>query len=243
MDQSKTKKVFFHFQRSFWPSSLSSKMLKKSLLLLILFIYYVHSINCDETNSNEILSQSSSSLIQNLSKTPLSSSSGQTTTTIVPITTTTTSIHNLSLINSSTIISNSTLQIPTLIPGLNDSIVANQTTTTENSTQNNATSTSQQTPSTQSSSIDPNLPHKGAAEEERHSSMAIFFVLSVIASCIFLIHFILKTKFQYIPESLAVVFLGAAIGLVMKMSSQNLGDWKVCFVSFRFMDSPICNFF
>ncbi|KAH9424511.1 Sodium/hydrogen exchanger 8 [Dermatophagoides pteronyssinus] len=197
-------------------------MLKKSLLLLILFIYYVHSINCDETNSNEILSQSPSSLIQNLSKTPLSSSSSQ-TTTIVPIATTITSINNLSLINSSTIISNSTLQIPTtLIPGLNDSIVA----TTENSTQNNATSTSQQTPSTQSSSIDPNLPHKGAAEEERHSSMAIFFVLSVIASCIFLIHFILKTKFQYIPESLAVVFLGAAIGLVMKMSSQNLGDWK-----------------
>lgn len=43
-----------------------------------------------------------------------------------------------------------------------------------------------------------------------------------------MIHFILQTKFQYIPESLAVVFLGAAIGLFMKLiSSQNLGDWKV----------------
>ncbi|KAI7697855.1 hypothetical protein SSS_10144 [Sarcoptes scabiei] len=92
-----------------------------------------------------------------------------------------------------------------------------------NSNETNIPTTSQTSTQT---SVDPNLPHKGAAEEERHSSMAIFFVLSVIASCIFLIHFILETKFQYIPESLAVVFLGAAIGLVMKLSSHNLGDWK-----------------
>ncbi|XP_054164933.1 sodium/hydrogen exchanger 8-like [Oppia nitens] len=89
---------------------------------------------------------------------------------------------------------------------------------------NNETMTSP-TPSTVSQ--DSILPQKGAAEEEKHSSMAIFFVLSVIASCIILIHLIIQTKFQYIPESLAVVFLGAAIGLVMKLiSNQHLGDWK-----------------
>jgi len=77
--------------------------------------------------------------------------------------------------------------------------------------------------------------------------MAIFFVLIVVgkyrtlaipiynslylvpsASCILLIHFILQTKFQYIPESLAVVFFGAIIGLITKLiSNQHLGDWKV----------------
>lgn len=81
-------------------------------------------------------------------------------------------------------------------------------------------------PPAPTSSVDPILPEKGAAEEERHSSLAIFFVLSVIGSCILLIHFILETKFQYIPESLSVVFLGAAIGLTMKLFSHNFGDWK-----------------
>ncbi|RWS30428.1 sodium/hydrogen exchanger 8-like protein [Leptotrombidium deliense] len=71
------------------------------------------------------------------------------------------------------------------------------------------------------------LPQKGAAEEEHHSSMAIFFVLTIIASCIIVIHFILQTKFQYVPESLAVVIMGATIGLALKLiSSQHLGDWK-----------------
>lgn len=98
--------------------------------------------------------------------------------------------------------------------------------TLSNTTNNqNVSATTVNTPTTPTS-VDPVLPHKGAAEEERHSSMAIFFVLSVIGSCILLIHFILETKFQYIPESLAVVFLGAAIGLVMKICSQNFGDWK-----------------
>lgn len=101
-------------------------------------------------------------------------------------------------------------------------ITVNNSTNTEVNTTKNLNVT---TP-TPTVSVDPILPKKGAAEEERHSSMAIFFVLSVLASCIILIHFILETKFRYIPESLAVVFLGAAIGLVMKISSSNVGDWK-----------------
>lgn len=95
--------------------------------------------------------------------------------------------------------------------------------TNSSSLENNVT-----TSTTTTAPVDSVLPHKGAAEEERHSSMAIFFVLSVIGSCILLIHFLLETKFSYIPESLAVVFLGAGIGLVMKLCSANFGDWKVC---------------
>jgi sodium/hydrogen exchanger len=42
-----------------------------------------------------------------------------------------------------------------------------------------------------------------------------------------LIHFILQTKFHYIPESLAVVFLAALIGFTNKfISNQHLGDWQ-----------------
>ena len=52
------------------------------------------------------------------------------------------------------------------------------------------------------------LPEEGAAEKEHSNSMAIFFVLLVIIFCIFLVHFILQVKCHYLPESVAVVFLG-----------------------------------
>lgn len=61
------------------------------------------------------------------------------------------------------------------------------------------------------------LPAEGAAEQEHSSSLAIFFVLFVLVLSIFLIHFILQNKCHYIPESLAIVFLGAAIGLVIRL--------------------------
>ncbi len=47
-----------------------------------------------------------------------------------------------------------------------------------NSTVNGNQTLTSSTPSTVPQ--DPILPHKGAAEEEHHSSMAIFFVLTVI---------------------------------------------------------------
>ena len=61
------------------------------------------------------------------------------------------------------------------------------------------------------------LPAEGAAEKEHSSSLAIFFVLFVLVLCIFLIHFILQNKCHYIPESLAIVFLGGFVGAVIKL--------------------------
>lgn len=61
------------------------------------------------------------------------------------------------------------------------------------------------------------LPEEGAAEKEHSSSLTIFFVLSIIVLCIFLVHFILRSKCHYLPESLVIVFLGAVIGLFMRM--------------------------
>ncbi len=61
------------------------------------------------------------------------------------------------------------------------------------------------------------LPAEGAAEKEHSSSLAIFFVLFVLVLCIFLIHFILQNKCHYIPESLAIVFLGGFVGALIKL--------------------------
>lgn len=56
--------------------------------------------------------------------------------------------------------------------------------------------------------LDPALPGKGAAEEEHHNSLSIFLVLVLLGICILLIHVMLKFHFHYVPESVAVIFIG-----------------------------------
>lgn len=88
-----------------------------------------------------------------------------------------------------------------------------------NATKINVTSTTQ--------SVEPVLPDKEAAEDEHNSSMAIFFVLCVLALGIMLIHLMLQTGFQYVPESIVIVFLGALIGLAMSaLSNRNISNWR-----------------
>lgn len=66
-----------------------------------------------------------------------------------------------------------------------------------------------------------------AVEQEHNTSMAIFFVLCIIALGILLIHLMLETGFQYLPESIVVVFLGALIGLLINiLSDQKVSNWK-----------------
>jgi len=81
--------------------------------------------------------------------------------------------------------------------------------------------------STTTSPGDPVLPDKGSAEDEHNSSMSIFFVLCVLALGILLIHLMLQKNFQYLPESIVIVFLGGLIGLVLNlMSNQNIANWR-----------------
>lgn len=65
-----------------------------------------------------------------------------------------------------------------------------------------------------------------AVEQEHNNSMAIFFVLCIIALGILLIHLMLETGFQYLPESIVVVFLGALIGLLINLLSEQKANWK-----------------
>ncbi|XP_032689681.1 sodium/hydrogen exchanger 8 [Odontomachus brunneus] len=74
---------------------------------------------------------------------------------------------------------------------------------------------------------EPVLPDKGSAEEEHNSSMSIFFVLCVLALGILLIHMMLHMNFQYLPESVVIVVLGALIGMIINlMSHQNIANWR-----------------
>lgn len=104
---------------------------------------------------------------------------------------------------------------------LNASTTASPTQISSNNTANNAST------STQTVNPVPLLPDKGAAEDEHNSSMAIFFVLCVLALGILLIHLMLQTGFQYVPESVVIVFLGALIGLTMNaLSDRNISNWR-----------------
>ena len=52
---------------------------------------------------------------------------------------------------------------------------------------------------------------------EKQSSFAIFFILSVLFMSIILVYLLIKFKVHYLPESIAVVFLGAMIGALFQV--------------------------
>lgn len=71
------------------------------------------------------------------------------------------------------------------------------------------------------------LPSKGAAEQEHISSMSIFLILCVLAMCVIIIFIQLKTKLNYLPESVACVLVGGVIGLILKLlHSHDIANWQ-----------------
>ncbi|XP_064467418.1 sodium/hydrogen exchanger 8-like [Ornithodoros turicata] len=109
------------------------------------------------------------------------------------------------------------------VPETNVSEVVHNGTETNNTLSPISTSSSTPDPD----GAEPLLTHKNLAEEEHHSSMTIFFALSVIAVCILMIHFLIQANFEFLPESVVVVLIGALIGLLLKLiSSQHLGNWQ-----------------
>jgi len=104
----------------------------------------------------------------------------------------------------------------TITPEVTSSSVSNETVTSSSSGRNKNVDNTTTSGEAENEDNDP-LPAKGSAEKEHTSSLAIFFVLFVLILCIFLIHFLLRYKCHYIPESLAIVFLGAAVGLFMRL--------------------------
>ncbi|XP_017004307.2 sodium/hydrogen exchanger 8 [Drosophila takahashii] len=79
---------------------------------------------------------------------------------------------------------------------------------------------------TSSVATEPPLIDSHAVEQEHNSSLSLFFVICVIMLGILLIHSMLQTGFQYLPESIVVVFLGAFIGLSLNVMSGENGSWK-----------------
>lgn len=112
--------------------------------------------------------------------------------------------------------------------GKNDTVRTAASTATLASTVATSTAASSNSSGNQTTAASATMsPEKSAVEQEHYSSMSIFFVLCVIALGILLIHMMLQTGFQYLPESIVVVFLGALIGLILNVSSvKHIANWE-----------------
>ncbi|KAK6059138.1 endosomal/prevacuolar sodium/hydrogen exchanger domain protein [Cooperia oncophora] len=63
----------------------------------------------------------------------------------------------------------------------------------------------------------------GNEAEEKRRSLAIFFILFVLVLAILIVHLLIISKIQFIPESLAIVILGAVVGSILSYSNH---DWS-----------------
>ena len=54
--------------------------------------------------------------------------------------------------------------------------------------------------------------------EEKKDSLSIFFILLVLVLAILIVHLLIVSEFKYMPESLAIVLLGAFIGFILSYS-------------------------
>ena len=55
---------------------------------------------------------------------------------------------------------------------------------------------------------------------ELASSTQIFLVLLLLIICVLVIHLLIRKRFNYIPESVAIIYIGGIFGFVLKMYNQ-----------------------
>ncbi|KJH51114.1 sodium/hydrogen exchanger 3 [Dictyocaulus viviparus] len=63
----------------------------------------------------------------------------------------------------------------------------------------------------------------GNEAEEKRRSLAIFFILFVLVLAILVVHVLIISEVHFIPESLAIVILGAIVGSILSYSEH---DWS-----------------
>lgn len=178
-----------------------------------------NSPNTLNVTTNNSISADSSSIARITNSTNVDNHNVTSTSTVKsPVTSVNSSVYT-NIINDGT-----TEKISTISPSpVNDKNATVISISSQNPDAVNTTNTS----TTTVAPAEPVLPDKGSAEEEHNSSMSIFFVLCVLALGILLIHLMLQTNFKYLPESVVIVFLGAAIGMIINlMSHQNIANWR-----------------
>src|SRR5258708_7648560 len=52
------------------------------------------------------------------------------------------------------------------------------------------------------------------------STTQIFFLLILLIICVLIIHLLIRKRFNYLPESVAIIYIGGIFGLFMKIYNQ-----------------------
>ena len=55
---------------------------------------------------------------------------------------------------------------------------------------------------------------------EMSSSAQIFFLLILLIICVLVIHLLIRKRFNYLPESVAIIYIGGIFGLFIKIYNQ-----------------------
>ncbi|CAF4423103.1 unnamed protein product, partial [Adineta steineri] len=55
---------------------------------------------------------------------------------------------------------------------------------------------------------------------ELSSSAQIFLLLLLLIICVLIIHLLIRKRFTYLPESVAIIYIGGIFGLVLKIYNQ-----------------------
>jgi sodium/hydrogen exchanger 8 len=55
---------------------------------------------------------------------------------------------------------------------------------------------------------------------ELSSSTQIFLLLGLLIICVLVIHLLIRKRFNYLPESVAIIYIGGIFGLIIKIYNQ-----------------------
>jgi sodium/hydrogen exchanger 8 len=76
---------------------------------------------------------------------------------------------------------------------------------------------------------------------ELSSSAQIFLLLILLIICVLVIHLLIRKRFNYLPESVAIIYIGGIFGLVIKIYNQWTSKNQEASTSIVQTSSPLLN--
>ena len=76
---------------------------------------------------------------------------------------------------------------------------------------------------------------------ELSSSTQIFLLLLLLVICVILIHLLIRKRFNYLPESVAIIYIGGIFGLVVKIYNRRISQTQEIPTAIVHTSSPLLN--
>ncbi len=76
---------------------------------------------------------------------------------------------------------------------------------------------------------------------ELSSSAQIFLLLILLIICVLIIHLLIRKRFNYLPESVAIIYIGGIFGLILKIYNQWTSNSSESSTTIVQTSSPLLN--